>query len=204
MQDKKQILLAIENLKAHFGVDTDGDLASKLGTSHTAIAQWKWKKSIPQWVFRRYNDVVQVPMEAKNPKRDYLLPETTLSLIPVVGITDAGKGIDSDDPGYDDWMTRPNGVKDTQAYAVAIWDNGDSMLPMLKPGYKVIASPNLECRNGDLVVAKLKNQDSTIKEIYFETDHVILKSWNTDYKDLKIHKKDLEFCHPIVWFRTNH
>ena len=194
----------INNLKKHLKVYTDDALAKALGVTQPAITQWK-TRGVPKRILVKY----AVILSNEDTYTDERPRE--MNLIPVVGIADAGRGIDSLDngfaPGYtDEWLSRPQGLKDPNAYAVVIRSGAISMLPLLKPGMKVVASPNLQCRSGDLAIIKLKNDQATIKEIKFETDHVVLTAWNRDYEphELIVDKKDLQFCHPIVWFRTTH
>ena len=194
----------INKLKRHHKVFTDDALAKALSVTQPAIAQWK-TRGVPKRILVEYSVILSNEDVYTNE-----IPRD-MNLIPVVGIADAGKGIDSLDngfpPGYaDEWLSRPQGLKDPNAYAVVIRSGAISMLPLLKPGMKVVASPNLQCRSGDLAIIKLKNDEATIKEIKFETDHVVLTAWNPDYEpqQLMVDKKHLEFCHPIIWFRTTH
>ena len=194
----------INKLKRHHKVFTDDALAKALSVTQPAIAQWK-TRGVPKRILVEYSVILSnEDVYANEIPRD-------MNLIPVVGIADAGKGIDSLDngfpPGYaDEWLSRPQGLKDPNAYAVVIRSGAISMLPLLKPGMKVVASPNIECRSGDLAIIRLKNGDVTIKELKFSTEEVTLIAWNVDYEPskLKVNKKDVEFCHPIIWFRTTH
>ena len=206
MQETKQELYTdnINKLKNHLKIYTDDALAKKLQISPSAVAQW-YNRGIPQRFMIEYSVILSnEDVYANEIPRD-------MNLIPVLGIADAGKGIDSVDggfpPGYsDEWLSRPQGMKDPNAYAVVIRSGAISMLPLLKPGMKLIASPNIECRSGDLAIIRLKNGDVTIKELKFSTEEVTLIAWNVDYEPskLKVNKKDVEFCHPIIWFRTTH
>ena len=198
---------SIHKLKNHLNIYTDDALAKHLGVSPSAISQW-YQRGIPKRFINEYAHLFTDEQKSHSSKD----VETIGShLIPVVGIADAGKGIDSIDGGFpsgysDEWITRPQGMKDHQAYAVIIRTGAGSMLPLLKPGMKVIASPNLECKSGDLAIIRLKNGDTTIKELKFSIEEVTLIAWNVDYEphELNVHKKDIEFCHPIIWFRTTH
>lgn len=209
MQDNNSLFSnTMRDLYKYFQVYTDTALAEKLGMKRTAIAQWRFKQTVPKRILVKYSVILSNEDIYSDEK-----PQTArdMSLIPVLGITDAGKGIDSVDggfpPGYaDEWLSRPQGLKDPNAYAVVIRSGAISMLPLLKPGMKLIASPNIECRSGDLAIIRLKNGDVTIKELKFSNEEVTLIAWNVDYEPskLKVKKKDVEFCHPIIWFRTTH
>lgn len=194
----------INKLKKHHKVYTDDALAKALNVTQPAIAQWK-SRGVPKRILVEYSVILF--------NEDFYSDEIPryMNLIPVLGIADAGKGTASADggfpPGYaDEWLSRPQGLKDPNAYAVVVRSGAISMLPMLKPGMKLIASPNIECRSGDLAIVRLKNGDVTIKEIKFSAEEVTLIAWNVDHEPnkLKVNKQDIEFCHPIVWIRTTH
>lgn len=44
----------IQNLKSHFGVETDDELARKIGTSKSTIASWRRRGTIPEAVYGHY------------------------------------------------------------------------------------------------------------------------------------------------------
>ena len=97
----------------------------------------------------------------------------------------------------DETLTRPEDVKDITAYAVLV--EGDSMLPMLKPGHRVIASPIKQVVNGDAAVVRTRDNQTMIKIVYFEGDFVRLASLNPAYEDLTLPMSDIDFCHAVVW-----
>ncbi|MBN4081247.1 helix-turn-helix domain-containing protein [Caldithrix abyssi] len=123
-------------------------------------------------------------------------------LIPVVGITEAGPGVFSDDAGYpigisDEMLSHPHGLKDQNAFGVLV--TGESMIPKYEPGDRVIVSPSLVCKTGQHAVIGTTDGRKLIAKIRFNGGHVHLIKYNAD--DMKLHKKDMEFCYPIVWVK---
>ena len=96
-------------------------------------------------------------------------------------------------------LTRPEDVKDITAYAVLV--EGDSMLPMLKPGDRIIASPIKQVVNGDTAVVRTRDNRTMIKMVYFEGDFVRLASLNPAYDDSTLPMSDIDFCHAVVWLK---
>ncbi len=193
---------------------TQEQFGQMLGLARTTIVTYETGKVKPTKNFwRKFRDVF--PDADLSPDDDQeSKPElervgympTEKGLIPVIAITDAGDGIESTDQGYptgysDEYVSRPFGMNDPNAYAVRITDLADSMQPLLKPGMLCIASPNLECRNGDMVVVRTSDNNTRIKFIYFKNDKIVLKSQNPNYDDVEIKRKDLMFCHPVIWWR---
>jgi len=123
-------------------------------------------------------------------------------LIPVVGLAEAGKGIDSVDDypegGADMFISRPSGLKDFNAYGVLV--EGDSMYPAYKPRSIVVCSPNIECQSGDTAVIGLKSGERLIGEIHFN-DTIIIKKYNPKYNPIEIKRSDISFCHRIMWVK---
>ena len=58
MQEKKQATDVIRILQKHFNVYTDGDLAEKIGSTRSAISQWKVYDRIPKKILTKYHDLI--------------------------------------------------------------------------------------------------------------------------------------------------
>jgi hypothetical protein len=107
MQAKLQAKEIIHTLQLHFDVYTDQELADKLHSTRSAISQWKVYNRIPKKILTKYAHLFADEQKSHSSKD----VETIGShLIPVVGIADAGKGIDSIDGVYRRrviWFSRP-------------------------------------------------------------------------------------------------
>ena len=87
--------------------------------------------------------------------------------------------------------------KDQNAFAIII--EGDSMEDMFFAGDRVIFAPNLEPRNGDAVVAKLKDGRVYFKHFMRtgpEGSKVRLDSENENYSSMEFDRSEFEFVYP--------
>jgi SOS-response transcriptional repressor LexA len=131
-------------------------------------------------------------------------PATPRRKVPVVSWARAG-GITERGLNYGDLAqfideTVETDSKDPNAFGLII--EGDSMSPEYLPGDRVVFAPNEIARNGDVVVARLRENG----EVYFkcfrrtgaEGDTVILESINKDYKPMTFKYADFRFIYPAV------
>lgn len=90
-------------------------------------------------------------------------------------------------------------TKDVNAYAVIL--EGDSMEPRFRAGDRVVASPNSEPRNGDLVVARVPELGALFKEFHVTGKNgsdVKLTSFNPAYDPIVMPRKRFTLIHPVV------
>jgi len=121
-------------------------------------------------------------------------------LIPVVALADAGKEGIMSEVEVHEYVSRPAGMKG-EAYAVTIGKESDSMDP-IPPGTKVIASPNVEARTGDIAIIRFQSGDCFIKRVRFkDKDTLVMESWNPDYDDVIKMMSEIESIHPVYWMR---
>lgn len=71
------------------------------------------------------------------------------------------------------------------SYNYASLVSGDSMLPDYEEGDVVLISQGYDFQNG-YVYALIYEDESYLKKVYIESDYIILKSLNPNYKDIKI------------------
>lgn len=124
--------------------------------------------------------------------------------IPVVGLVEAGRGGFYDDQGYPVGqgmysVARPFDITDPNAYGVEV--SGDSMVPRLYDKDVVIASPARTVSSGDLVVARLADDEVMIKRVRFKGDLVILESVNPAYEPRIVSRAEVKFLHRVVWIK---
>jgi phage repressor protein C with HTH and peptisase S24 domain len=86
---------------------------------------------------------------------------------------------------------------DPRAYGLRIV--GDSMEPKYSPGDIVIVSPRNPARNGDRVVAHIRDQGVLFKLMHHSGDlrTVTLSSYNPAYRDITVPREDLLWMHPV-------
>lgn len=202
--DNVTIVKVLERLRTVLDVKTNYKLSKLLEINPGNISVWKKRDTIPFKLLTsvcdkhsiNYNYIIygegypHMPGSFDVPKAD--------GLIPVVGLAEAGPGDGGHPPGVSDtYLSRPAGLKDPKAFGVRI--EGDSMRPAFKPGQIVIVSPKLECQNGDVVVANLKNHGHILGEIIISSEKATLTKYNAD--DIVFSLKELIWCYPVVWHK---
>ncbi len=121
---------------------------------------------------------------------------------PVIGLARAGTGGFFDDSGLpagSGWaeVEGPD-VGDDGAYALEI--TGDSMLPVFRPGDRIIVSPAARVATGDRVVVRTQGGEVMVKELVRQTPvETLLKSINRDHEDPVVPAGELAWMHRIVW-----
>lgn len=127
--------------------------------------------------------------------------------IPVIAEGDASpEGLFWSDEGVklieaEEWMSRPNdpAVKDPRCYGVKV--RGDSMEPVLRPGMKVIVSPNLAVGDGDWGYVQLKNGERLIKLVHRHPAGYTLESLNRNYPARFVARDEVAQIHRIAYLR---
>lgn len=208
MKNKKEINFAetILTARKRLGL-TQGELAEKLGVSLRAVQTWESGESKPQLSkLRKLSEILEIPLhalvgEAVKSNATQPVPASLMfpRRVPVVSWAKAGFGGDFGNLAVqiDEWLHTD--CKDPNAYALII--EGDSMMPEFKPGDRVIFMPNVEPRNGDIVVARLAKTG----DVFFKLFHRIgkngeivrLTSFNPAYPPLEYRIDEFEFIHPM-------
>lgn len=118
-----------------------------------------------------------------------------LRYIHVVSWAQAGEACDYEDLP-EEWMKRiPTDSDDNEAFGVEI--KGDSMEPKYSEGETAILMPTKKARNGDLVVARLKNNGVVFKLFHLTNNKFHLTSYNTAYPPLILSEKDFHWIYPV-------
>ena len=90
--------------------------------------------------------------------------------------------------------------KDPNAFCIIV--DGDSMQPDIRPGDRVVVSPNTEAQSGDLVIARTRKDHA----VYFKKflrhgpggEKVRLLSLNPSYPPMEFKITDFRFIYPVV------
>jgi phage repressor protein C with HTH and peptisase S24 domain len=120
--------------------------------------------------------------------------------IPVVGHVSAGEGFAYTDGGFGagegfDHVDVPPGVDSAVAknlYCVRV--RGDSLREFFGDGALLFIKPESweEIRDGDLVIFKdRKDKKAFVKKVEFSGENLILKSMNSMYKNMVVHKQEV-------------
>jgi len=183
----------ILEIRHKYGLKNDGEVASKLGVSRQMLHNYKVAGQIPQ----KYLNPIGIDMSD-----DKLSMPAEIGKLPVVGIAQAGPGIFSTDGDYppgdaDEYISRPHGIKDTQAFGIIVKDR--SMMPAFRNQQRVVVSPNVQVENSDRVVVGLRDGKRLIAEWHKKDGHVELIKYNAE--NIVVEFKDIEFAYKIVWSR---
>ncbi len=202
----EQVWSAIDAIAARYGLSASG-LAKKSGLDATSFN--KSKRVAPDGHLRwPSTESVAKVLEATGAtvdefisllSKDQSRPQQAL---PLIGYAEAGAGGFFDDGGYPsgsgwDEVNFP-GIQDSQAYALEV--SGDSMLPLYRPGDRLIVAPNESVRVGDRVVVKTLDGEIMAKELKRQTAKTIeLRSLNPSHPDLVLTADRVAWMARIVW-----
>jgi SOS-response transcriptional repressor LexA len=199
---------------------TQEQLADKLGFSTSSIAHWETipklpspKKlrmladklgcTIPYLIGDEIQNTLPDPHQSPAIPTGKVTTQRVFQEIPVVSWARAGVASDYADLCNQIDETIPSECKDPNAFALII--EGDSMEPKFEAGYRVIFSPNNEPRNGDFVVARLKEGHGVLFKRFKRTGNegklVRLESLNPAYTVLEFPLHGFHFIYPAVEFR---
>jgi SOS-response transcriptional repressor LexA len=122
--------------------------------------------------------------------------------IPVVSWAAAGKASDYEDLASQIDETVGTLVTDPNAFAVIV--EGDSMEPSFRAGDRVVVAPNLEARNGGVVLVKLKDGRVMLKNFRRTGPNggtIRLLSENMNYEPLEYPAEQVRFAYPVMEFK---
>jgi SOS-response transcriptional repressor LexA len=120
--------------------------------------------------------------------------------VPIISWASAGKASNySDLEGYIEERINSD-CRDPNAFGLII--EGDSMEPKFYAGDRVIFSPNSEARNGDCVVARLREDGGVVFKQYFRGGKngavIRLVSLNPNYDPVEHPASAFRFIYPAV------
>ena len=189
---------------------TQQGLAKLTGFSLSAIGNWESGQNMPTPA------KLGALAKALNVSIDYLLGnegtgprrgETNFSAdvrqVAIVAWAQAGSlkaYTDLDDSWHEFTATT---CRDENCFAVTI--EGDSMEPKYSTGDIAILMPNVEPRNGCLVVCKLKNEGVFFKLFHQSSDGKMfrLSSYNSVYPVMECRKDDFVWIYPVYQVTKN-
>jgi SOS-response transcriptional repressor LexA len=189
---------------------TQQGLSQLTGFSLSAIGNWESFQNVPSpsklgHLARKLNVSIDYLLgnEDGPPPRPVLVPgKVEFRAVPIVSWAQAGdlKAYADLDASWHE-MT-PTTCKDENCFAVII--AGDSMEPKYTAGDIAILMPNVEPRNGCLVVAKLKNEGVFFK-LFHQSDarHFRLSSYNSVYPEMAVSKSDFVWVYPVFQITKN-
>lgn len=128
-------------------------------------------------------------------------------MVPVVGHVSAGEGFEYTDGGFSvgegfEYVPLPPGVDPALSgilYCVRV--RGDSLRELFGDGALLFIKPESweEIKDGDLVIFKRRDDSRAfVKKIEFSGENLILKSKNSLYKDIVLHKNELMLLERVM------
>lgn len=117
----------------------------------------------------------------------------------IIGNAAAGRPL-SDEAFPDEMVELPAKYADTERFYL-IRARGDSMEPRIRSGDIVIVQVDAEPQNGQIALirlAGLADDEYTIKRFYREKDHIVLRSFNSNYPDMAYDLKEIRACETVV------
>jgi len=130
-------------------------------------------------------------------------PRIEIREVPIVSWAQAGDLVAYSDLDASWHEMTATTCKDENCFAVTV--AGDSMEPKFSAGDIVILMPNVEPRNGCLVVCKLKNDGVFFKLFHQARDGRLfrLSSYNPAYPVLECGKEDFVWIYPVYQVTKN-
>jgi phage repressor protein C with HTH and peptisase S24 domain len=119
-----------------------------------------------------------------------------VKMVPLISWAQCGAHGAPDDSAYGQDGFMVFDPADPKAFAIAL--EGDSMAPKYEAGDIAVLYPSFPPRNGDVVVARLRNEDVMCKLFQSAGDEVILSSYNQVYQPLRLPRSELLFCYPVA------
>lgn len=116
--------------------------------------------------------------------------QITAVAIPVLGTVPAGVPIEAiqDILGYEEI---PKIMADTGEF-FCLRVEGNSMYPLLYSGETIVIRKQETADNGDIVVALVDNEDTTVKRLKKVSDGIILEAENPEYNSLYFSEKQIQ------------
>lgn len=203
----RQIWRALDGLAARHDLSVSG-LAKRAGLDPTSFNKSKRVSADGRDRWPSTESIAKV-LAATNESVDEFLSLLTDGAgaiprrpLPLIGLAQAGSGGYFDDAGFPvgsgwDEIEFP-AVADEHAYALEI--AGDSMMPLLREGDRVIVSPSAPVRRGDRVVVRTRDGEVLAKELKRQTARTIeLRSVNPQYEDRVLPAEAVNWMARIVW-----
>ena len=187
--DKK---IFAENLRKQAAIagENQPDIAEVLGVTKSAVNSYFTGTKMPRM------DRIKKLAEHFGCNVSDLIDDKTVEdqitavAIPVLGTVPAGVPIEAiqDILGYEEI---PKIMADTGEF-FCLRVEGNSMYPLLYSGETIVIKKQETAENGDIVVALIDNDDTTVKRMKKVSDGIILEAENPEYNSLYFNKKQIQ------------
>ena len=181
-----------ENLKKQAAIagENQPDIAEVLGVTKSAVNAYFMGNKMPRMdrikkLADHFGCNVSDLVDDKS-----IEDQITAVAIPVLGTVPAGVPIEAiqDILGYEEI---PKIMADTGEF-FCLWVEGNSMYPLLYSGETIVIKKQETADNGDIVVALVDNEETTVKRLKKMSDGIILEAENPEYNSLYFNEKQIQ------------
>ena len=181
-----------ENLKKQAAIagENQPDIAEVLGVTKSAVNAYFMGNKMPRMdrikkLADHFGCNVSDLVDDKS-----IEDQVTAVAIPVLGTVPAGVPIEAiqDILGYEEI---PKIMADTGEF-FCLRVEGNSMYPLLYSGETIVIKKQETAENGDIVVALVDNNDTTVKRLKKVSDGIILEAENPEYNSLYFNEKQIQ------------
>lgn len=181
-----------ENLKKQAAIagENQPDIAEVLGVTKSAVNAYFMGNKMPRMdrikkLADHFGCNVSDLVDDKS-----IEDQITAVAIPVLGTVPAGVPIEAiqDILGYEEI---PKIMADTGEF-FCLRVEGNSMYPLLYSGETIVIKKQETAGNGDIVVALVDNEETTVKRLKKMSDGIILEAENPEYNSLYFNEKQIQ------------
>lgn len=181
-----------ENLKKQAAIagENQPDIAEVLGVTKSAVNAYFMGNKMPRMdrikkLADHFGCNVSDLVDDKT-----IEDQVTAVAIPVLGTVPAGVPIEAiqDILGYEEI---PKIMADTGEF-FCLRVEGNSMYPLLYSGETIVIKKQETADNGDIVVALVDNEETTVKRLKKMSDGIILEAENPEYNSLYFNEKQIQ------------
>ena len=181
-----------ENLKKQAAIagENQPDIAEVLGVTKSAVNAYFMGNKMPRMdrikkLADHFGCNVSDLVDDKS-----IEDQVTAVAIPVLGTVPAGVPIEAiqDILGYEEI---PKIMADTGEF-FCLRVEGNSMYPLLYSGETIVIKKQETADNGDIVVALVDNEETTVKRLKKMSDGIILEAENPEYNSLYFNEKQIK------------
>lgn len=181
-----------ENLKKQAAIagENQPDIAEVLGVTKSAVNAYFMGNKMPRMdrikkLADHFGCNVSDLVDDKS-----IEDQITAVAIPVLGTVPAGVPIEAiqDILGYEEI---PKIMADTGEF-FCLRVEGNSMYPLLYSGETIVIKKQETADNGDIIVALVDNEETTVKRLKKVSDGIILEAENPEYNSLYFNEKQIQ------------
>lgn len=182
----KTSISKIENSGDDISLKKVRRIAEALDVEITYLMGWSPNESIH--IARDFAKINRINAEEYNKCGMTLLPSAIKA--PILGRVAAGVPIEMITDILDTEELDPKSFPEGDYFGLVI--SGNSMEPKISEGDVVIVRQQNDVESGQIAIVTINGEDATCKKVMKYGDHLMLTSFNPDYKPMQFSKEDVE------------